>query len=106
MRKLKKTNPKIILNIQLENDELENKVQIAMDEYVEDLVIKNLDDTIEKLVNRRVQALIKGNRYSTDGMIHGKTLSDYVKEGSEKVIEEAIQKNIKEIFAKKFAEML
>lgn len=43
---------------------------------------------------------------SSDSKLNGKTLIEYVKEATNKVIEEAISQNIKDIFAKKIAEML
>ena len=47
---MKKSEPKMILNVSFESEELDEKVQIAMEKYVEDLMLKNLDSTIEKLV--------------------------------------------------------
>lgn len=78
-----------------------------MDKYVEDLMLKNLDSTIEKLVHQRITRLVDSNfQYSSDSKLNGKTLIEYVKEATNMIIEEAISQNIKEIFAKKIAEML
>lgn len=104
---MKKSEPKMILNLSIENDELEEKVKIAMDKYVEDLIIKNLDDTIAKFVEKRIDDLIVQPRYYTsDSRINGKVFSEFVKDKTEKSIEEIIDKNIKTIFARKVAEML
>lgn len=105
---MKKSEPKIILNLSIENDELEDKVKIAMDKYVEDLIIKNLDDTIAKFVEKRIDNLLVQSRYSysSDSKINGKSFYEFVKDKTEKQIEEVINKNIKDIFAKKVAEML
>ena len=54
---MKKTEPKIILNLQLDGQELEQKIKIAMDEYVEKVIFANLDETIEKIITRRVEAI-------------------------------------------------
>lgn len=96
----------MILNLSFENDELEEKVKIATDKYVESLIIKNLDDAIARLVENRLDDLIHGSRYSSSNKINGKCFSDFVKEKTEKQIEEVIDKNIKSIFARKIAEML
>ena len=104
---MKKSEPKMILNVAFESEELDEKVQIAMEKYVEDLMLKNLDSTIEKLVVQRVTRLVSGKfTYSADGTLNGKSLEDYVREATNEVIKEVIDKNIKNIFAKKIAEMI
>lgn len=104
---MKKSNPKMILNVAFESEELDEKVQIAMEKYVEDLMLKNLDSAIEKYVVQRITRLIEGKFcYSTDSTLNGKTLNDYVIEATNEVIKEVIDKNIKDIFAKKIAEMI
>ena len=47
---MKKSEPKMILNISLNSEEIEEKVKIAMDEYVEKVIYKNLDEEITKIV--------------------------------------------------------
>lgn len=103
---MKTSEPKMILNLSLEDEELQKKVAIAMDDYVEKIVIANLDNTIKKIVENRINKLVNADRWSQDGKIAGVSLHEYVKSQTEKVIEEAIDKNIKEVFAKKIAEML
>lgn len=104
---MKKSEPKMILNVAFESEELDEKVQIAMEKYVEDLMLKNLDNTIEKYVVQRITRLVEGKfRYSADGTLNGKSLEDYVREATNEVIKEVIDKNIKDIFAKKIAEMI
>lgn len=103
---MKKSEPKLILNLQVENEEIENKVKIAMDKYVEDVVLENLDETVTKIVTDRIGKLVSADRWSPDRKIEGKTLEEYVKEATEKVISDVIDNNIKEIFARKVAEML
>lgn len=103
---MKKSEPKMILNVQIDNLELEEKVKIAMDKYAEDLILKNLDYKIQGIINKRIDALVRGNSWSTEGKIEGQTLENYVRDKSSKAIEEVINKHIKDIFAKKLAEML
>lgn len=101
-----KQNPKMILNLSVENTELEEKVKIAMDKYTEQLVLKNLDDMIVKIVEKRVNALVNGKYWDDARKINGVTLDRFVQERTEKSIEEAIDKNAKEILAKKLASLL
>ena len=106
---MKKSDPKIILNLSIENDELEEKVKIAMDRYVEDLIVKNLDNAIAKLVEKRIDNLLNTSSYGyyrNDKLINGKSFPEFVKDKTEKQIEEVIDKNIKTIFVKKVAEMI
>lgn len=103
---MKKSEPKMILNVQIDNQELEEKVKIAMDKYAEDLIMKNLDDKIQSIITRRIDALVRGNSWSTEGKIAGQTLEAYVRDKSSKAIEEVVSKHIKDIFAKKLSEML
>ena len=56
---MKKTEPKIILNLSVENDELDKVVKLAIDKYVEQSVYAQLDNTIEKIVDKRIDKLIK-----------------------------------------------
>jgi len=103
---MKKSEPKMILNVSIENAELEEKVKIAMDKYAEQLVLKHLDDTIVRIVEKRVDALINGSYWDDSRKINGTTLDNFVKQKTEKTIEEAIEKNAKEILAKKLATLL
>ena len=104
---MKKSEPKMILNVAFESEELDEKVQIAMEKYVEDLMLKNLDSTIEKLVVQRVTRLVSGKfTYSPDGTLNGKSLEGFIKETINATIEDVIERNIKDILAKKIAEMI
>lgn len=103
---MKKSEPKIILNLSLEDNELEEKVKIAMDKYSEQLAIKNLDGTIKKIVEKRIDNLLSASSWSEERKINGVTLEQFVKEKTENVIEEFIDKNAKEILAKRLAKML
>lgn len=77
-----------------------------MDKYIENVIVANLDDAIDKIVTKRIGVLISADRWNPNRKIKNKTLEEYVKEATEKVICDVIDKNIKDIFAKKVAEML
>ena len=103
---MKKNEPKMILNVTIDNDELEEKVKIAMDKYAEQLVLKNLDDTITKIVENRIDRLINGRNWDSDRKIQGMYFSDFVRSKTESVLVDAIEKNAKDILAKKLASLL
>lgn len=100
------SNPKIIFNCTMTDEDFEKKVALAMEEYTEKVILSNLDKTISKIVDKRINTLISGSRYDPRRMIQGRFFDDFVKEKTESAIVEVIDKNIKEIFAKKVAEML
>lgn len=103
---MKKSEPKMILNVQINNDELEEKVKIAMDKYAEQLVLKNLDNTITKIVENRIDKLLNGRNWDSDRKIQGMYFSDFVKSKTEAAMTEVIEKNAKEILAKKLASLI
>lgn len=103
---MKKSEPKMILNVQIDNDELEEKVKIAMDKYAEQLVLKNLDATITRIVENRIDRLINGANWDSDRRIQGMYFGDFIKSKTEKTITEVIEKHAKEILAKKLASLL
>ena len=103
---MKKNEPKMILNVTIDNDELEEKVKIAMDKYAEQLVLKNLDETITKIVENRIDRLINGRNWDSDRKIQGMYFGEFVKSKTEKAIIDVIEKNAKEILARKLASLI
>jgi hypothetical protein len=103
---MKKSEPKMILNVQINNNELEEKVKIAMDKYAEQLVLKNLDNTITRIVEHRIDRLLNGPNWDSDRKIQGMYFNDFVKSKTEKALTEVIEKNAKDILAKKLASLL
>ena len=103
---MKKSEPKLILNLSLTSEELEEKVKVAMDKYAENVIYKNLDEEITKIVDRRIERLVSASSWSSDRKIQGVSFEQFVKDRTEKVIESFADKNIKEILAKRFAEIM
>ena len=103
---MKKSEPKIILNLSVENSELDEKIKIAMDKYVEQSVYAQLDGAIEKIVNKRIDKLLNSNRWDPDNKINGVSFEQFVKSKTEDAIKQSIEKNAKEILAKKLASLI
>lgn len=103
---MKKSDSKIILNVSLTSEELKEKVKVAMDKYAENVIYKNLDEEITKIVDRRIERLVSASSWSSDRKIQGVSFEQFVKDRTEKVIESFADKNIKEILAKRFAEIM
>ena len=66
---MKKSEPKLILNLQVDSEELDQKVKLAMDKYIEDVIVGNLDDEIEKIVTKRIGALVSADRWNPNRKI-------------------------------------
>lgn len=103
---MKKTNPKMILNLQFENEEFENKLKIAIDEYMQNIIDKYLDDMICKAVDNRINDLLTASYYSGKGKIHGMGLYEYVKHLTSDKIDNYIAQNIHDILKKKLSSLL
>lgn len=103
---MKKTEPKIILNLSVENDELDKVIKLAIDKYVEQSIYAQLDDTVEKIVDKRIDRLINGRYWDADNTINGITFDQFVKSKTEDAMVKAIEKNAKEILVKKLAEII
>lgn len=67
---MKKSEPKLILNLQVDSEELDQKVKLAMDKYIEDVIVGNLDDEIEKIVTKRIEALVSADRWNPNRKIN------------------------------------
>lgn len=103
---MKKSEPKMILNISFNSEEIEEKVKIAMDEYVQKVIYKNLDEEIAKVIDKRIERLVSAPNWSNDRLINDMPFADFVKSKTEKAIGDFVEKNIKEILAKRFAEIM
>lgn len=103
---MKKQEPKIILNLSIENDELDTKVKLAIDEYVAKSVYANLDVAIEKIVTKRIDRLLNGRYWESDNKINGVSFEQFVKSRTEDAITQTIEKYAKEILANKLASLI
>lgn len=103
---MKKSEPKMFMNIAFESEEFEEKVKIAMDKYAEDVIYKNLDEEIMKIVDKRINSLLSANKWDSNRKIQGVTLEEFVKDRTENVLRDFVEKNIREILTKRFAEIL
>lgn len=103
---MKKSEPKIILNLSVENSELDEKIKVAIDKYVEQSVYAQLDDVIENIVTKRIDRLIHTPYWQSDSKINGMTFDQFVRSKTEDELMQAIEKSAKEILAKKLASLI
>lgn len=104
---MKKNEPKMILNLSIDDDEFDKKIKIATEQYVDKLIRKDLDEEIAKYVNKRIDVLISGTpSWSPDRKIQGMYFGEFIKSKTEQAIIDVIEKNAKEILAKKLASLI
>ena len=77
-----------------------------MDDYVDKVIAKNLDDTIAKIVEKRIDKLVNGSNWDSLRKINGKSLDLFVREKTETVIADVIEANAKRILAEKLAKLI
>lgn len=79
---MKKSDPKLIININLDNPDLQEKVKLAVDAYIEDTLNSHYDEAITqavgKAIDKRLRELFEERRYTYAGQIEGEYLSDYI----------------------------
>ena len=103
---MKKSEPKIILNLSVENSELDEKIKVAIDKYVEQSVYAQLDDVIENIITKRINKLLNSRSWESDNKINGMTFEQFVRSKTEDAIAQAIERNAKDILAKKLASLI
>ena len=62
-----KSNPKLILNLDIKDEELEKRIEIALDDYIEKNVNHIIDDKIEEVLTKRIEQYFsaEGEKYNT-----------------------------------------
>lgn len=96
----------MFVNIAFTDEEFEEKVKVAMDKYCNEVIYANLDEQVMKIVDKRITSLLSSNSWSSKRKIQGVSFEEFVKQRTEKAIGDFVEKNIREIMAKRFAEIL
>lgn len=96
---MKTNEPKMILSISIQEDELNQKVKQAMSAYIDKLVIKELDDTIRKFIDKRIDRLLKGDEWTNDSQLGGISFYRYVQQRISKELEAAVMESVSNVFS-------
>ena len=106
---MKKSDPKLIININLDNPDLQEKVKLAVDEYIEDTLNSHYDEAITqavgKAIDKRLRELFEERRYTYAGQIEGEYLSDYIYKHIKTKVDEKVKAAIVSAVNDKFSEL-
>ena len=107
---MKRTDPRLLINLNISDEEFEQHIQLAVDKYIESVVESScnekVDAAIKKYVDSRVSAIISEARWSNNSLIEGRLLSDFIVEQARPKVNAAISKIIAEEVSKAIAERL
>lgn len=84
----KKQDPRLILNFNLKDEELENKVAMAIDEYIENTATKVIDNKIEDIINARIDKIFSENSYANRDLV--RKTNSYIDNKLEEVINDKL----------------
>jgi len=88
----KKQDPRLILNFNLKDEELENKVAMAIDEYIENTATKVIDNKIEDIINARIDNIFSENSYVNRDLV--RKTNSYIDTKLEEVINDKLMVKI------------
>lgn len=107
---MKRADPRLIINLNISDEEFEQHIQLAVDKYIENIVESSckekVDAVIKKYIASRVSAIIAESRWSNAGLIEGKSLSDFILEQARPKVNAAISKIIAEEVSKAITDRL
>ena len=105
-----KSNPKMILNLNIENEEFENKVQVAVDHYIDDIVhsvaSEKLNTAIKRYVDKKLDDILHERRFTNESLVEGKYLSQLIADAARPKIAEVITKAVADVVQGQFASLL
>ena len=94
---MNKGDSRIILNFNLSDEELEEKIRIAVDNYIHNVTESEIDKKIEEILSARINYIFgKGSSYR--GYSYG---SNKITKHLEKVIDDNIDDAITQLIAKR-----
>ncbi len=107
---MKRTDSKMIINLNLSDEEFEKHIEIAVDKYIDSILDSKANDKVEeaikKYVDKKIDAVLKEKRFDNMSQINGKYLSDYIAEIARPkvtaVVSDTIAKAVAEALATKF----
>lgn len=107
---MKRTAPRMIINLNISDEEFEKQIELAVDKYVESVLDScagdKVNEAIKKYVDHKIDTVLKERRYDNASMIDGLSLSAYISKVArpkvEAAITEVITQSVSEALTNKF----
>ncbi len=96
-----KDDTRMFFNVSITNEEFEEHIKKAMNQYAEQVIYKNLDDCIDRIISRKANDLVRSRAY-----VKGLTVENIVRKNVENIVEKYINEHLNQIVATKLAAML
>ena len=105
-----KTDPKMIINLNISDEEFEKKIKLAVDKYIESILDscagEKVNEAIKKYVDKKIDAILAERRYDNTSLINGKYLKDHIADVARPkvnaVVSDAIAEAVSEVINSKF----
>lgn len=79
---MKKTDPRLIINLNISDEDFERHIEAAVDKYIDSILDNTVEDkvtaAIKKYVDKKIDAILAERRYDNASFINGKNLSEYI----------------------------
>jgi hypothetical protein len=107
---MNRSEPKLIINLNLSDEAFEKHIQLAVDKYIESIVDscanEKVTDIIKKYVDKKIDAILREHPYDSAALLNGKKLSTYIatiaKPKVEAIISDTIAQAVSEALTNKF----
>lgn len=101
---MNRTDPRMIINLNISDEEFEKKIELAVDKYIESIIDsccnEKVTDKIKKYVDKRLDAVLREKRYDNASLINGVYLSDYIADVARPKVNAVISDTITEAVSK------
>lgn len=105
---MKKSDPKLIVNLNLSSPELVEKIEFAIDEYIDSIIESKLSDRVNEKIKRYIEdkldAVVLEKRWDNECLVDGQFLSTYVTNKVRPKVENIIEQLIQQVIANKLRE--
>lgn len=107
---MNRSEPKLIINLNLSDEDFEKHIQLAVDKYIESVVDSCANEKvtaiIKKYVDKKIDAILREHPYDSTALLNGKKLSTYIatiaKPKVEAIISDTIAHAVSEALTNKF----
>ena len=107
---MNRSDPKLIINLNLEDKEFEDKIKLAVDKYVESIIggyaSEAVDKALTKYIDTKIRKVMSEARYDNASLINGKYFSDYVQSLARPQVEQIMGKIVEKLISEKINQLI